>query len=178
MLISRHTKLFTTLFVLCLFAFVGLVGCSKAPVSPDTQSSTTLLKRTFAASKVLGDEAYTETIVSAADGGVVAFHDVELYFPPNALSSDTLISISIPDLTVFANNFGTDGLFFNVPVRVAMNYRDADLSGIDETTIKMAWLNKSTGEWDIIDCVLDQANKLVIAEVYHFSAYALITDER
>lgn len=178
MFIAKHTKLMTTLFAVSLFALIGLVGCSEAPTGIDSQETTTLLKRSFAATKVLGEEAYTETIISAGEGGIVALHDVELYFPPNALDNDTLISINVPDLSVFANDFGTDGLFFNVPVRVTMGYRDADLSGIDETTIKMAWFNDRTGNWDIISCILDQVNKQVIAEVYHFSAYALITDER
>ena len=177
-IVFKHTKLMTTLFAVSLFAFVGLVGCSNAPTGLNSQEPTTLLKRSFAATKVLGDMAYIETIISANEGGIVTLHDVELYFPPNALDNDTLISINVPDLSVFANDFGTEGLFFNVPVRVTMGYRDADLSGIDETTIKMAWFNDRTGAWDIINCELDIANKQVIAEVYHFSAYALITDER
>ncbi|HHI02125.1 MAG: hypothetical protein DRP51_05255 [Candidatus Zixiibacteriota bacterium] len=178
MFIPKQTRLMTTLLVISIFALVFLVGCSKAPTAPDNQKTTTLLKRSFAASKILGESAYTETIISADKGGAITLHDVELYFPPDALDSDTLIFVNIPDLSVFANDFGTEGLIFNVPVRVTMNYRDADLSGINETSIKMAWFNEGTGMWDIIDCTLDQANKQVIAEVEHFSAYALITDEQ
>ena len=178
MFMSKKRKLKTVLFAAAVLALVSLVGCSKVPTAIEEQGTTTLLKRSVSAQKILGDAAYTEAKVSAAAGGVVALPDVELYFPPKALSSDTLIFIDVPDLSVFANNFGTDGLVFNVPVKVTMNYRDADLTDVVESTIKMAWYNERTGNWDIIDCILDQENKLVIAEVMHFSAYALITDER
>jgi len=174
---SHKLKLMAVLLALTAFAFIGLVGCSEMPTKPDEPNNTVLLKRNVAAYKVLGDADYFETVVSAEEGGVVSLHDVTINFPPRALSSDTLISIDIPDLSVFANNFGTDGLVFNVPVRVVMSYRDADLSGVNETSIKMAWYNDATEGWDIIDCFLDLDNKTVTADVMHFSAYALITDQ-
>jgi len=164
------------LMILC---FAGIMGCSQIPNAnneTDVTDNQTLLTRAPSAAKVLGESAYFETIISAGDGGVVKLLDVELEFPSGALNSDTLISIDIPDLMVFANHFGTDGLVFNVPVRVTMSYRDADLSGIDENSIKMAWYNNTTDHWDIIDCQLNSADKTVTAFVYHFSAYGLISD--
>ena len=77
---------------------------------------------------------------------------------------------------MFANDFGTEGLQFNVPVRVTMSYRDADLSGVNESNIAMAWYNDRAERWDVIDCKLDIVNKTVTASVNHFSAYALISD--
>ncbi len=172
----KTNRLMTALFSIVIFIFVGLVGCSQCPTGIDEQESAALLKRSLSAQKVLGDAVYTEAVISASEGGTLILNDVELYFPPKALANDTLISIDIPDMSVFANNFGTNGLVFNVPVRVTMSYRDADLTGITETNIKMAWFNDRTGTWDIIDCKLDSVNKRVIANVYHFSAYGLISD--
>ena len=163
--------------VMAILVFSGLIGCSKSPLNSEEPQDVRLLKRSFSAYKTLGDSAYIERIVSADLGGRLLLYDVQLYFPPRALSSDTLIFVNIPDLSVFANHFGTDGLAFNVPVQVVMSYRDADLSGVDESSIKMAWFNEEIGKWDIIDCSLNQDDKTVTAYVEHFSAYALITDE-
>jgi hypothetical protein len=177
MFTTKNNFYLAAMMLLSVLAFVGLIGCSEVPSGPEDQQTVNLLTRSFSAQKILGDSAYLETIISASEGGKFELHDVQLYFPPKALDNDTLISISIPDLSVFANDFGTDGLVFNVPVRVTMNYRDADLTGINESTIKMAWYNEHTDSWDIIDCELNLANKTVTADVNHFSAYALITDE-
>jgi len=162
---------------LTFVAFIALVGCSEMPTSAEAPEGPTLLKRNLVAYRGLDEGVYTEQIVSAGEGGVVTLLDVELHFPPKALDNDTLISISIPDPAVFFNDFGTNGLQFNVPVMVVMSYRDADLSGIDENTIKIAWHNDYNDTWDIIDCTINPFDKTVVGFVSHFSAYALITDE-
>jgi len=179
----------TVMVTIVAVVLVGLAGCSQIPTNSSELEEPTLLKRSTSSYKPTGDSLYTETIMSAEHGGTLALWDVELYFPPDALDSDTLISITIPDAEVdtlisitipdaevFENRFGTDGLEFDEPVRVIMNYRDADLSGVNESTIKMAWYNERTRSWNIIYCSLDIENKTVTAYVNHFSAYALISD--
>ncbi|RKX31914.1 MAG: hypothetical protein DRP46_02285 [Candidatus Zixiibacteriota bacterium] len=176
---SKRRSFMAIITALTVFCLVGIVGCSQIPTANDEAEQSdnqVLLKRSPSAAKILGDSAYVEVIVSADQGGVVSLFDVELSFPPKALNNDTLISISIPDMFVFANNFGTDGLVFNVPVHAKMSYRDADLSGVDEDRIKMAWYNDASDHWDIIDCELDTVDKTVTAYITHFSAYGLISD--
>jgi len=153
-----------------------LPGCSKQPTAPAKTDSPMVLKRNLEYPVIAMDSIYTEATISAASGGTLSLMDIQVSIPPGALEQDTLISIFIPDLNVFENHFGTDGLFFNQPVRVRMDYRDADLSGIEELTIKMAWYNEHTASWDIIPCTLNVINKTVTAYVSHFSAYALISD--
>ena len=176
MLKSLNNQLTTVMVTIVAVALVGLAGCSQIPTNSSEPEGPTLLKRSTSSYKPTGDSLYTEAIMSAENGGTLALWDVELYFPPDALDSDTLISITIPDAEVFANHFGTNGLEFNRSVRVIMNYRDADLSGVNESRIKMAWYNERTRSWDIIYCSLDIENKTVTAYVNHFSAYALISD--
>ncbi|SYZ72317.1 exported hypothetical protein [Candidatus Zixiibacteriota bacterium] len=159
-----------------VIALLAFAGCSQVPTQSAPSPAPHLLKRSVSAMKILGDAAHVDTVLSAAEGGAVSLVDVELFFPPDALSSDTLISIDIPDITVFENHFGTAGLQFNVPVKVVMSYRDADLSGINEPTITLAWYNDVTGEWWKIPCTLDVVNKTVTGYLNHFSAYALISD--
>lgn len=176
MLKSKRKFLVPAFVMLAALAFVGLVGCSHLPTRSEEPEGVVILKRNPEAYKVLGDSAYVEQRVSARSGGTIALLDVELHFPPGALQSDTLISICIPDLAVFKNQFGTDGLQFKEPVRVVMSYRDADLSGVHESSIAMAWFDEEIGSWDEIDCSIDFVNQTVTAYVNHFSAYALISD--
>jgi hypothetical protein len=159
-----------------VIALLAFSGCSQAPTQSAPPQAPHLLKRNLSAMKLLGEAVHVDTVLSAATGGAVSLADVELFFPPLALSSDTLISIDIPDIAVFENHFGTAGLKFNVPVKVVMSYRDADLSGINETTITLAWFNDLTGEWWKIPCTIDVVNKTVTGSLNHFSAYALISD--
>jgi hypothetical protein len=164
-----------------LFAAVLIVtGCSKSPVAPSAEDSEPqLLQRSMesvGSFKTLS--FYTEQVISADSGGVIEFYDVIMEIPPGAVDSDTLFSINIPDINVFLNEFGTSGLEFNVPVTVTMSYRDADLSEIVEETIRIAYFNANTGVFESVVCVLDTVNKVVIAELSHFSAYGLISDAK
>ena len=65
---------------------------------------------------------------------------------------------------------------FDNPVEVTMSYRDADLSGIDESSIRIGWLNEVTGRFQSIDCEIDFDTKTVTGTLDHFSAYGLISD--
>jgi len=177
-MMKQNNKIIVAIFaVMAMLVFSSMVGCSKAPtVNEENDSATLLTRANLPVGKLVGEAAYFDTVLTAEEGGIVSLLDVELYFPPFALASDTLISIEIPDISVFANEFGTDGLYFKKPVRVTMSYRDADLSNVREENIKMAWFNERTEQWDVIDCLLDAENKTVTGYVYHFSAYALISD--
>ncbi|MCP4566215.1 MAG: hypothetical protein GY841_01405 [FCB group bacterium] len=164
---------------LLVFAIVIFSGCSTNPTNPDvTQNEPRLLTRTTAFSKTLGDaDMYVEGVIPTKEGGRLELFDVVMDVPAGAVKNDTLFSITIPDVNVFYNEFGTDGLVFDKPVMVTMSYRGADLSGINESSIKIAWLNESTGQFVVIPCTIDFENQVVIAELNHFSAYGLITDE-
>lgn len=166
------------IFILGLALF-GSNGCSKSPtaIAVDDSGEVQLLGRNIAAAKLYDDSYYVEQTVSAKEGGRVNLLDVILEFPPGALNSDTLISIEIPNPSIYADHFGTDGLVFNSPVKITMSYRDAILDNVSESTIKMAWFNEKTDSWETIKCFLNPEEKTVTAYVSHFSAYALITDE-
>jgi len=167
-----------------IVAIMLFAGCSNSPLeSPaeNPESRPALLGRSAAAVSAAQLNAsifHTEQIISAAEGGRMVLFDVVLDIPPGAIDNDTLFSIDIPDLTVFYNEFGTSGLVFNKPVTVTMSYRDADLSQVVESTIRIAFYNPETGEYDDVECQLDMDNMMVIAELNHFSAYGLISDWR
>jgi len=165
-----------------LFAVLLLVGCSQSPLESTQASEPTqphLLSRStaFGVGASLSPTPYhIDARIDAATGGRLELVDVILEIPAGALDVDTLYSIDIPDLSVFYNEFGTDGLVFNVPVTVTMSYRGADLSGVDESTIRIGWWDEDGQKWVDMVCTLDKVNQTVTGQLHHFSAYALVSD--
>lgn len=166
-----------------LFAVLLLVGCSQSPLEPTSPATDTSQPQVLSRSTAFGvgaslspGEYYTEAVINAETGGRLELVDVILDIPPGALDVDTTYSINIPDLSVFYNEFGTDGLVFNVPVTVTMSYRGADLSGVDESSIRIGWWNEDDQQWVDMVCSLDRVNQTVTGQLNHFSAYALVSD--
>lgn len=175
---TRQTSFFRVFLSLAIVLLVA-IGCSENPISPVEESSEPqVLGRSASSSSVMLSPTAlrAEETISAADGGRLQLADVILEVPPGAVDSDTLFFIEIPDINLFYNDFGTHGLVFNVPVKVTMSYRDADLSSVDERTIRIGWFNEDTGHFQDISCTIDFDTKTVTGYVDHFSAYALISD--
>jgi hypothetical protein len=174
-----YTKAVTMFAAVAVLVCLFMVGCSESPVNSVVDDGPKLLTR---ASRDAGAAAaspvnlYAEQVISSSEGGQLVLLDVILTVPAGAVPNDTLFSIYIPDDDVFFNEFGTDGLVFDVPVTVTMSYRGADLSGVDETTIRIGWLDESTGVWKDMIGQVDYVNKTVTATLHHFSAYGLISD--
>jgi len=179
---SKINNPFLKLSTVFIMAVMLMAGCSESPVDSNVdQPQTQLLSRSDAfksAVQMSSSEFYAEQVISAAEGGQLVLLDVTLDIPADALPNDTTFSINIPDIDVFYNEFGTNGLVFDEPVKVTMSYRGADLTNILEPTIRIAWLNESTGEFEDVECEVDLVNQVITAELYHFSAYGLISDLR
>ena len=178
---TQTKRLSMLVFGALLMAMLFAVGCSDQAIldQPDNSTQPQLLTRSAKAAAVAtsaGDPLYIESVVSDASGGTVALYDVMLEIPAGAVGNDTLFSISIPDPLVFFNEFGTHGLVFNNPVKVTMSYRDANLIGVDESSIRIVWLDERDGTLKDIDCVIDRNNKTVTGFLNHFSAYGLVSD--
>ncbi|MCB2230758.1 hypothetical protein KQH82_08595 [bacterium] len=157
-----------------------VTGCSRSPIGEaSTTPEPVVLQRSASATAAasLVGEIYTEQVISAAEGGRLVLLDVILEVPPGAVPNDTLFSITIPDLSKFYNDFGTSGLVFDKPVTVTMSYRDADLAGVDASSIRIGYLNEQTGQWEDMVCAVDPVTMTVTAQLTHFSAYGLISDE-
>ncbi len=167
----------TLLLAVLAIGTLLMVGCSGNPVG-EIISEPSLLQRSLPAGgpQYGSMNTYAEAVISSANGGELFLVDVNLSIPAGAVSNDTLFSINIPDLNVFYNEFGTDGLVFDKPVTVTMSYRDADMSGVTESTIRLAWYDERSSVWHAVDCTVDFVNKTVTGQLSHFSAYGLISD--
>jgi hypothetical protein len=177
---ANSSRIFVMTASLLMLAGLMFTGCSQSPVEPNVEpSQPQVLSRSAAfTSQALANPIplYTEAVVSAKTGGQLTLFDVVLDVPPGAFPVDTTYSINIPDINVFYNEFGTDGLVFDVPVTVTMSYRNADLSGVDESTIRIGWWDESNRKWVDMKCTVDRENQTVTGQLYHFSAYALVSD--
>ena len=180
---TNFKSVFTVGLLLAMTAVMSFTGCSRTPVDPAQSADNqpvvlSRIARSAGSASQSPVNLYAEDMISAKTGGRLVLMDVVLDVPPGAVDNDTTFSIFIPDDEKFLNEFGTDGLVFNVPVTVTMSYRGADLSYINESTIRVGYLNEHSGQWEDIECALDQVNKTVTAKLYHFSAYGLISDEK
>lgn len=166
--------------MIALFALALFAGCSQTPLTTDNDPvEPKLLTRAPApdGSPMYSPVAmYTEAVISSATGGELSLLDVTLSVPAGAVPADTLFSISIPDPNVFYNDFGADGLVFDRPVQVTMSYRGADLTNVDESTIRIAWVDETSGRLLEVKCEIDLQNQTVSGSLDHFSAYGLISD--
>jgi hypothetical protein len=180
MLQSKFNSPFIKSMSVLVLVIMLMAGCPKSPLeSTDDQQPPTLLQRSDAfkaSAQFSSSDLFVEQVISTSEGGRLELLDVILDVPAGAVGNDTVFSINIPDLNVFYNEFGTSGLVFDKPVKVTMSYRDADLTGVNETSIRIAWLNEATGEFEDLACEVDTVNKLITAELEHFSAYGLISD--
>lgn len=179
--VSTQKIMFGAVMVL-LVSMMALTGCSNAPMNPDSDNNgpePRVLSRSGLAvsgADMAPVNLYIESVISARDGGTLSLLDVILTIHSGAVPNDTLFSIFIPDDEMFYNEFGTSGLVFDHPVTVTMSYRDANLSGVDESSIRIGWLNEETGAWVDMECKVDFDSKTVTGELQHFSAYALVSD--
>jgi len=173
---------FTVILVLIATAVAFMaVGCSKSPVKSDMDTEPTLLRRASISANgaILAPvNLSAEAVISSEEGGILSLLDVTLEIPAGAVPNDTLFSIFIPDDEVFYNEFGTHGLIFDKPVKVTMSYRNADLTGINESTVRIAWFNNNVDQFEDVQCEIDFENKTVTAYLSHFSAYGLISDRQ
>jgi len=112
--------------------------------------------------------------IKAKKGGKLKYLGHMLKFPKNALPQDTLISITVLPGDFIDVDFGPDG-HFNQEVTVRLSYKDADLTGIDENNLTMAWIDDATGELVEIPSTVHKKKKYVEAKTDHFTQYTLST---
>ncbi|MCH7677049.1 hypothetical protein IH879_19170 [candidate division KSB1 bacterium] len=70
-------------------------------------------------------------------------------------------------------DFSPHGTKFNLPVRVELSYKGADLTGVNEDNLEIRYYNETTGQWELIGNQVDKVKKVVIGYTDHFSRYAI-----
>jgi len=135
-----------------------------------------------------------------AEGGVVeitdpssAIYGAKVYVPPDALSGEETITITLGDIPrnlpneyLAAGgciNFMPDGTVFEKPVMMYLPYVDTNNDGIvdgravTEAGVGVLYFNEITRQWEEMDLLAAEADSnRAIIESEHFSTYLTYTD--
>lgn len=115
-------------------------------------------------------------LVTRLLGGTVSLLEMTLQVPPMSLNKNTNITVEMPDPELYLYDFGPDGLQFNVPATITISYDNADLSGRNESNIRLAWWDENSQKWVDMPCTVDYSANTVTGTIEHFSSYGLISD--
>lgn len=133
--------------------------------------------------------------VTPASGGTVAVSDnsAAASFPANAVSANT--SVSITPTTTFTAPAATQGVAgnkafefkaessgaevknFSKNVTLTFKYKDADIAGLKESTLKIYYWNAATSKWVLVGGTVSAAENTVTVNVNHFTLYTIIGDK-
>ena len=135
--------------------------------SPADSSDLLLVRKREAA------ENGVTTAVIGPEGGVIihAAHRIEI--PAGALPDSVEISFSMPVSDTLMFVFGPDGIQFQAPVKVILNYDHTFKSGLDAELFKAVFWNASTQTWDSVPSTVNTETNEVSGSTSHFSRYAI-----
>ena len=174
---------------------LSAIGCSDSGTTPRDSYShdgVTLLYRGGPNAKPAeGEEATIEDSVLVSTSGDVAIGvgndeigDSELSVPAEAVNDEDdgkkvkFIKVKINKIGEVSAELRPDGMTFKHPIMLTLSYKGADLTGVDENTLVILYLNEEIGVWEVVDgSVVDTKKQTVSAPLWHFSRYAVGSDE-
>lgn len=136
------------------------------------------------------DGRFTEDITAKSEDG-----NAELFIPKDTVGKNRmgslLSSLSImvmadspspPDLSRVIGlvyDVGPDGATFDPPITLTMTY-DASLipEGVAEKNLVVAWWDKNAGQWEDLESTVDKESDIIMTEVGHFTAFAILAYTR
>lgn len=108
------------------------------------------------------------------DGGTIWHGGHKISFPSDALTQDATAFITISPSDYVQVDYGPDG-WFNKDVTVTISYKNVDLTGINESSLTLAWYDETTGQWIEIGGTVDTKKKWITAKTKHFTQYTIST---
>jgi len=72
-------------------------------------------------------------------------------------------------------DFLPDGATFDPPITITLHYDPGQVAalGLAEENLKIALYNAATGEWQVLDSIVDTENNIITAEVSEFTMFAV-----
>jgi len=191
---KMSTMLVIASTVLFLSASISMLSCDRpSSVAPETGNSSEAIQaaqgnsapalrrvpRKISVAKGITKNSpcagTTESMwMTVADGGELSHCGHVLMVPPGALKQDTLMSISVMASDFIDVDFGPDGEF-NRAVTIRLSYADANLKGIKENNLRIAWVDEKTGKLIEIKSEVHKDGKYVEGKTDHFTQYTLST---
>lgn len=171
----------------CSILLVASIGCNPGAVtapdsSPqaivvDSPNFVRILSTSKGESQAQRAPGTVSQMVSAQNGGTVTNGRVTLKFPPNALSQDTEITITLDTDGTLGAEFGPHGIQFNRAVTMSMDLRGTDMEGRADETVTL-YNNEDLGQWELVDEAPSSNLNFDKAYLYHFSGYKGGVDPR
>ena len=156
------------LWIPLLVLVLATAGCATLTENSPTAPGDTGTAATSA-------DAYAEAFIIASQGGTVTLGANSVYFPPNALTEDTLISIVMDgNSTLFAKAFDLhpDGIQFQKPVTLTLEMARQGLMSHGQWLLpQMYYYNPATTEWEGIGGQVDYGRRVISKNLWHFSRY-------
>jgi len=99
--------------------------------------------------------------------------------PANALPQKwVIVTMRVSTTGPVLVEFGPEGLRFNRPTKVVLSYRGADLSKVNESSLRVYYNNEKIKAWELMPGgSSDHATMTVRASLEHFSQYAVGSEE-
>ena len=150
------------------------VQINSTKVQEPTAEELTFLK---SRNPFLGKIFKRRQLITVTDGGILKVGDHStgisgIKFNPGDLSADLNVGFWW-DSNRFEVEFSPHGSIFNNPVLIRLSYKDADLTGIDEDSLKIWYYDEEEGIWELIGQELNKELKYIKGTITHFSRYAI-----
>jgi len=177
-------SLVAAVFMLGLAMNFNACGNASSVQSFDQSAATTRapgeLKILKSTDLSLGKLFVAEKLITVKGGGKVEVGDKQhgvssLDFKPGDVSADVLVTFNWESTGLLEGGaqFSPHGIYFNNPVEIELSYKDADLTGIDEATLKIWYFNETTGLWELVAGDVHMDGKYIKGTIEHFSRYAI-----
>jgi hypothetical protein len=173
-LLAMKKLLLIGLFMTCILVFWS---CKKDSSSP---AQTIVTPEITDVGTPAGD-IVNQTIGSG--GGTIVSSDgsMELEFPANALSSNTIISIqpitnNAPGGVGKGYRFGPSGTEFSNPIKIIFHYTDEEIIGTSPHFMGIAFQDTSKAWYSLRNFTYDTINKTINSETKHFTDFATFVD--
>ena len=171
----------------------GIIGAMMLNVVQNNQDAATALAAAASqADAILADSVGVSTRLGPG-GGALAYTNskgttVTLTFPPAAVpTTQTIICVPVTDLPTAGLDGGANALgfallpslTFSKPVTLEIRYSDAQITGMDESALRLYTYDWQAQRWrEAAPCggySADPANNTLRAGLCHFSDYALLS---
>ncbi|HFE65277.1 MAG TPA: hypothetical protein ENK14_12810 [Caldithrix sp.] len=115
--------------------------------------------------------------ITVANGGTITVGDdssgySDISFLSGDLDRDTLITFGW-DSEGYISELSPHGIEFNNPVALRLSYKDADLSGVVEDSLRIWYYHEGSDVWELIGGTVNKTEKRVEGYINHFSRYAI-----
>ncbi|MBI4656546.1 MAG: right-handed parallel beta-helix repeat-containing protein [Elusimicrobia bacterium] len=168
-------------------------------VLPAAEQVKIIVQGSFKEGEIFTAEGYIRTILPGnipanLGGDIIHLSKAKINIPENAVSLDADIAIlkiskepkekeqekqKSADINLAkrigsAYEFWPEGLKFAKPVQITLPYDNPGIPFEEENRLRIGYWNSDAKNWEILNSIIDKANKAVTVQITHFSIYQIL----